>query len=203
MTRRAVAVVCLVAVVFASSLGWGSDHPVTTIERFQDLLKGVLKSETRRAGLSPSAALRPLVQPPDVRWFLGRAAEEAAGASGVAPGDSIRYDVEVGLLDYGVKYDNLRRDGILGGRFVDRIVRVRVRTRFAERASGRVLWESDADTTAVDSIAVADISGIEHPNVVATHGVVPAEGFFSGWAEPLVVVGSIVVAVFLLFSIRS
>jgi hypothetical protein len=201
LTLRAIG--CLVAVMFAAASGRGSEPPVTTIERFQDLLKGVMRSETRLAGISPSGAIHTLVQPPDVRWFLGRAADEGVNAPGAPPGDSARVDVEVGLLDYGVRYDNLHRDGILGTRLVDRIVRLRVRTRFVERSTGRLLREADADTSAVDTVAVADIGAVEHPNLVATHGVIPAEGFFSGWAEPLVVVGSVVVAVFLLFTIRS
>jgi hypothetical protein len=76
-------------------------------------------------------------------------------------------------------------------------------TTCTDRSKGRIVWRSDADTTAVDTVSASDITSIEHPNVPATHASLPSEGFFSGWAEPLVVVGSIVVAVFLLFTIRS
>jgi hypothetical protein len=36
-----------------------------------------------------------------------------------------------------------------------------------------------------------------------TKGYLPPEGFFSTWAEPLVIIGAIAVAVYLLFTVRS
>jgi len=54
-----------------------------------------------------------------------------------------------------------------------------------------------------DTVAVSDVGDIEQASIPVTRGVLPAEDFFSGIAEPLVVVGAIAVAIFLLFTVRS
>jgi hypothetical protein len=177
----------------------------STLERFQELLRSSVRAETQRAGLGDAGNLHSLVQPPEVRWFLGLAAQEGCSDSlqSRQASDSVAYDVEISVIEYGVRYDNLRQEGIFGSRSVDRVVNMHIQTRFTERSSARVVRQSEMDTTATDTVEVSQISQIEHPNVVATHARLPEEGFFSGWAEPLVVVGSVVVAVFLLFTIRS
>jgi hypothetical protein len=54
-----------------------------------------------------------------------------------------------------------------------------------------------------DVVEVSLIESLENPSVPQTHGVFPPEGFFAGWAEPLVLLGAVAVAVYLLFTVRS
>jgi len=54
-----------------------------------------------------------------------------------------------------------------------------------------------------DTIQVSQVPLLEDPNVPVTQGTLPAEGFFSSLAEPLIMIGAVAVAVYLLFTVRS
>ena len=69
--------------------------------------------------------------------------------------------------------------------------------------TGEILWSDDLLEQYSDTIEYAALSSIENPGVPMTKGKLPSEGFFSTEFEPLVVLGTIAVAVILLFSVRS
>jgi hypothetical protein len=54
-----------------------------------------------------------------------------------------------------------------------------------------------------DTILLSQVESIEQPAIPSTRGTVPPEDFFSGLVEPLVIVGAVAVAIFLLFTVRS
>ena len=54
-----------------------------------------------------------------------------------------------------------------------------------------------------DTIRVSAIPSLEDPGVPLTQGALPPEGFFSSLVEPLVMLGAVAVAVYLLFTVRS
>jgi hypothetical protein len=54
-----------------------------------------------------------------------------------------------------------------------------------------------------DTIGLSQIEGVEHAALPVTRGTIPQEDFFSGIAEPLIIVGAVAVAIFLLFTVRS
>jgi hypothetical protein len=178
---------------------------VSNLQRFQELVRDAVHTASVRLSLAPGTTIKATINPPDVRWFLSTSVEKALGISraGTASADSSIVAADVALLSYGIRYKNIRHEGMFGPRLLDRETYVRVTVRFSGPVVPGGFYESEADTTALDTIDVADVERIEHPNVPATHANLPPEGFFSGWAEPVVVVASIVVAVFLLFTIRS
>jgi hypothetical protein len=50
---------------------------------------------------------------------------------------------------------------------------------------------------------MSDVESLENSGIPATHGVIPKEGLFSTFLEPLVAIGAMAVAVYLLFHVRS
>jgi hypothetical protein len=126
-------------------------------------------------------------------------------AKGLSVNEDTASPVEAsfGLKNGSVKYSNIRRDGFLGTKIVDRSFNLQLTTKILDRRSGTILFQSDVEDSASDTIALSQIEQVENPAILMTKGVVPREGFFSNVAEPLILLGSIAVAVLLLFNVRS
>jgi hypothetical protein len=152
---------------------------------------------------SPRVSVR--IAPPDVAWFLQDAVERPFRARNcvISASDSTRYSVEFGAVEMNVQYSNLRRPGIFGSRVLDRMVVLLARLRLVDRATGVVVMTGERKAFFSDTIDLSEIERIEHSAVPVTRGTLPPEDFFSGIAEPLVIVGAVAVAIFLLFTVRS
>jgi hypothetical protein len=152
---------------------------------------------------SPRVSVR--IAPPDVAWFLQDAVERPFRARNcvISASDSARYGVEFGAVEMNVQYSNLRRPGIFGSRVLDRTVVLLARLRLVDRATGVVVMTGERKALFADTIDLSEVERIEHSAVPVTRGTLPPEGFFSGIAEPLVIVGAVAVAIFLLFTVRS
>lgn len=152
-----------------------------------------------------SPAVRITVSPADVRWFLEEPVAKAFRSRGwsVVISDSARFVVDFAALAMSVKYDNVRRPGLFASRVVDRTVRLGVQVRVADRVTGVVLKGEEKAAEHSDTVELSTIESLETLWVPATRGTLPPEGFFSGWAEPLIVIGSVAVAIYLLFTVRS
>jgi hypothetical protein len=152
---------------------------------------------------SPRVTVR--IAPPDVAWFLQDAVERPFRARNcvISASDSTRYSVEFGAVEMNVQYSNLRRPGIFGSRVLDRMVVLLARLRLVDRATGVVVMTGERKGFFSDTIDLSEIERIEHSAVPVTRGTLPPEDFFSGIAEPLVIVGAVAVAIFLLFTVRS
>lgn len=140
------------------------------------------------------------VAPRETAWALEQ--DFVAGLkAGSSKGEGRSFEAcELGLLDARVEYDNIRRNGFLGRKMVDRIVRVAVRVKL-EGGGGTRYREFQKE--ARDTVAVADIEHLETPGMPMTHGSLPPQGFFDDLIEPVIFLGSIGVAVYLLFAVRS
>jgi hypothetical protein len=119
-----------------------------------------------------------------------------------AAGES-ELSVDFSIGDIRVEYSNIRRDGFLGSRLVDRRVSLLLSAKAFERKSGAVRIAKDYAEQATDTIPLSAVPGIESPLLPLTRGSVPSEGFFTNVAEPLVMLGAIAVAVYLLYSVRN
>jgi hypothetical protein len=152
---------------------------------------------------SPRVTVR--VVPPDVAWFLQDAVERPFRGRNcvISANDSARYGVEFGAVGMNVQYTNLRQNGMFGSRVLDRSVALRARLRLVDRVLGTVVMTGERRAVYSDTIGLSQVEGIEHAAVPATRGTIPAENFFSGIVEPLVIVGAVAVAIFLLFTVRS
>jgi hypothetical protein len=107
---------------------------------------------------------------------------------------------ELGLLDARVEYDDIRRDGFLGRKIVDRVVRIAVRVKLE---GGRGTRYREFQKEARDTVGVSGVDRLETAGLPMTRGSLPAQGFFDDLIEPVIFLGSIGVAVYLLFVVRS
>jgi hypothetical protein len=111
--------------------------------------------------------------------------------------------MDLGLLGAHVGYANVRRTGFLGSKVVDRTVSVELSAMIADKQGGGVLLSRTFSRTMDDMVELSDIERLENPGIPATHGVLPGEGFFSMILEPVVAIGAVAIAVYLLFHVRS
>jgi hypothetical protein len=156
--------------------------------------------------LQPPDSLRVLiaVEPSGTYWFIEEAISRALRERKIQPvPDGGDWRLECGVKDAHVQYSNVRREGLLGARVVDRTTALALWLRVSDRQPARFLLDQEWRSQRTDTINVSDVDHVEHPGVAATHAVVPSEGFFTSWLEPLILVGAIGVAVFLLFTTRS
>ncbi|MGA9116622.1 MAG: hypothetical protein WB626_07600 [Bacteroidota bacterium] len=90
-----------------------------------------------------------------------------------------------------------------GGDPMERRVELAAGVMVRERVSGRTLLLRDFHLVRRDTVGVRELEGIENAAVPASRGRRPEEGLLSGFVEPLLLMGAIGVAVFLLFRVRS
>jgi len=177
----------------------------TNLQCFQTLVTEIADSVAGISVPSDSPSIHLIVDPADIRWFLQDAVMQSFRTRGwrTAIPDSARFTGSVGLVRMLVTYANVRRIGLLGTKVLDRKIQITAMTRLEDNRRDLVLWSGERSTEFSDTIELSDIESLEHPSIPATHGSIPAEGFFFGWVEPLVIIGAIAVALFLLFTVQS
>jgi hypothetical protein len=156
--------------------------------------------------LHPPESLRVeiAVEPPGTYWFIEEAMSRALRSRKIQPvPEDGEWRIECAVKDAHVQYAHPRREGILGAHVLDRTASLALWMRVSARATSRYLIDQEWQAQQTDTINVSDVDRVEHPGVAATHAIVPPEGFFSSWLEPLIFVGAIGVAIFLLFTTRS
>ncbi|HUI11675.1 MAG TPA: hypothetical protein VL221_15175 [Bacteroidota bacterium] len=196
------AAVALAGVLRAQTAGASAP---TNLRIYQTLAGSLGDSLAALIPASDTPRVNVHVAPADVAWFLQGDVERAFSARrcDVRTGDSARYDAGLGATVMRVRYTNLRRSWMFGPHLVDRSVTLTARTRLADRLEGRVLESGEHTASFTDTVAVDAVQDLEQAAIPVTKGVLPGEDFFSGIAEPLVVVGAVAVAIFLLFTVRS
>ncbi|MBP1647858.1 MAG: hypothetical protein H6Q32_839 [Bacteroidetes bacterium] len=113
------------------------------------------------------------------------------------------YEAELGVLEMRVVYGEVRSDGLFSGNVVDREVHLSASAKLVDRRSSVLTVSREFRQTSVDTVLVSEIPQLEDPNIPITQGAPPGEGFFSSLAEPLILLGAVAVAVYLLFTVRS
>jgi len=154
---------------------------------------------------SDSSSVAVTVLPAGEAWFLEEPVFRAARARGCIPDffPGARYTAEFGITDMRVELMNPRRPGLFSARLVDRTVTLALWGKIVDRTSGRLLVGETWREQCTDTVCVEDLERLETPGIPATRGVLPAEGLFTSFLEPLILLGAVGVAVFLLFTSRS
>ncbi|MGB5872679.1 MAG: hypothetical protein WBG01_07890 [Bacteroidota bacterium] len=152
-----------------------------------------------------TGSVRVEIQPDDYGWFMEPDIGNSMRDAGWRPtlSATATYLAQFGVDQILVEYYNIRKDGFFGTKLMDRQISMLVNARVVETGSGDILWGDDLLEKYADTVEYATLSGIESPGVPLTRGELPSEGFFSSVFEPLLVLGTIAVAVILLFSVRS
>ncbi len=182
-----------------------SQEPPRTITVFQRQAGAIAERAYAAAHARDSARIVLSVVPEGSAWFLEQPIFEVTRHAGFVPrGDSsAAYVVEFGVNDMHVVYRNARRTWFLGTSVIDREVSLAMWTTVHDRATGEIVLAEQFDESFADTIAVADVERLETPGVPATRGTLPPAGFFSNVLEPVIFIGSVAVAIYLLFSVRS
>lgn len=176
-----------------------------TLRIMQDMMTSVADSLFAPVPPSPGLTVQTTILPPATYWYLEQPALDALRRRNLVPSQSpdADYAAQFGVTRSGVVYDNLRRTWFLGSQIVDRSVQLTVWIKIVERKTGTVLLAQESHRSFTDTVDVADVESLETPGIPATRGALPSPGLFSSIVEPVVLVGSIAVAIILLFSVRS
>jgi hypothetical protein len=179
--------------------------PATNLRIYQSLATSLGDSLADRFPGADSQRVSVRIAPPDVAWFLQDAVERPFRAKNcvISGNDSARFGVDFGATVMNVQYSNVRRDGMFGSRVLDRAVVLQAHLRLVDRFMGTVIMTGERKAGYSDTIPLSKVESIEHAAIPSTRGTVPPEDFFSGLVEPLVIVGAVAVAIFLLFTVRS
>ena len=155
--------------------------------------------------LGEGDSVRVLVRPVESAWYVEGPLLRAFAEHGRFPTLSLSAgrEVDIGLLTAKVEYANVRGHGFFAQRVLDRTVRVEFTGKIVDTRSGTIVVNRDFAGSARDTVEFSELERLESAGIPGTHGVVPAEGFFSSILEPLVMIGAVAVAVFLLFRVRS
>lgn len=145
------------------------------------------------------------VEPPAF-WFVFDAFERAVRAQGgvvVAAGDPSVARLEVNVVEAATRYVEPRRSWIFGPVDVERSIRVHLRVRAQLSDSLRPVSTGTALREWRDTVAASSVAALETDGVPATRSSLPEGDWFDDFAEPIIVAAAIVVAIVLLFTVRS
>jgi hypothetical protein len=182
---------------------WGvciAQTVVTNLDLLQKMMGETAAEVRHRLPLSGEEGGTVSVLPADVGWALDRDAVRAFLPAPSA-GDSTGVHAVFGVRDVQITYDEAERDGLFGEKTVKRTVRMIVAARVTRQ--GSLLFAEDLPRQNTDRIPVNAIATVDHPTLAIARGTVESEGVFQGMAEPLILIGAIGIAVFLLFHVRS
>jgi hypothetical protein len=145
------------------------------------------------------------VKPEASAWLVQGDISEAIRKGGhtVVVAMPAAFQADLGILDMRVSYRNPRTEGMFTGKVVDREVALSIEARLVDQRSGVVTLTREFREALRDTVSISAVPTLEDMNVPVTQGTLPGEGFFSSLVEPLVMLGAIAVAVYLLFTVRS
>jgi hypothetical protein len=157
------------------------------------------------AGEGPWQRVQLSVEPPAF-WFVFDAFERAVRVQGgtvVAAGESSAARLEVNVVEAATRYADPRRSWVFGPVDIARSIRVHLRVRAQRADSLRTVSTGSALREWRDTVAAAGVAALETDGVPATRATLPEGDWFDDFAEPIIVAAAIVVAVVLLFTVRS
>jgi len=183
----------------------GQTVPSSNLNLFRALAETTALKMCDHFALDPGVSVSITLLPKEIAWILEPGIYNVLRKRGfdVRNGDSVSYSFELGWDRGTVAYSNVRRDGFFGPRIVDRMVTLGLSVKVIDRGRGGTVRTSEFEETLRDTIALADVVQVEQPAHPMTRGTLPSEGFFTTFVEPLILVGSIAIAVLLLFNVRS
>ncbi len=116
-----------------------------------------------------------------------------------APGELIVPHVDIVIEYAGIEYGEMFRDGWFGPHFVQR--HAMLSGNYIQIFSGGEIRNFTLETT--DTVNVDGIKFLENESFSFTSGSLPSEPFISGWAEPVIAIGTAAVIIAIFFSVRS
>ena len=174
----------------------------TNLEQILGLInKSVVKIDS--AVHSTKVAAVTVTSSPNLEILKPKVLEKFSGNGYQLKLESSAGDVKVfyTILNCGVEYSDIRKNGLFGSTIMDRNVTLK---------GSSIITLSDGSIKPVeinenvkDVINVDDVKMIEDASLPFTQAQIPQIPFFSNLLEPIIVVGTLVATVILLFTIRS
>jgi len=107
--------------------------------------------------------------------------------------------VDIVMEGAGVEYGEMFRDGWFGTHYIQRYSTIFGNYLQTFSESGKREFE----ITRIDTVKVDDIKFLENDSFPFTKGTTPSEPFLSGFAEPLIAIGTAAAVIVIFFTVRS
>jgi len=107
--------------------------------------------------------------------------------------------VDIVMEGAGIEYGEMFRDGWFGTHYIQRYSTIFGNYLQTFSESGKREFE----ITRIDTVKVDDIKFIENDSFPFTKGTTPSEQFLSGFAEPLIAIGTAAAVIVIFFTVRS
>jgi hypothetical protein len=107
--------------------------------------------------------------------------------------------VDIVMEGVGVEYGEMFRDGWFGTHYIQRYSTIFGNYLQTFSESGKIEFEF----TVADTVKVDDLKFIENESFPFTKGTLPSEPFLSGFAEPLIAIGTAAAVIVIFFTVRS
>lgn len=118
----------------------------------------------------------------------------------VQPPDELNIPhVDIVMEGAGVEYGEMFRDGWFGTHYIQRYSTIFGNYLQTFSESGKREFE----LTMIDTVKVEDLKFIENDSFPFTKGTTPSEPFLSGFAEPLIAIGTAAAVIVIFFTVRS
>lgn len=136
-----------------------------------------------------------ILRPKIIEIFVnhGYTVKGAGGDAGIS--------VEYSLTSARVDYKNAFSDGLFGGTLLER--EVTVNSSILAKGSDKTIHPFQFKETISDTVRLNDVAMLESPALPFTQSPIPALPFLSNLWEPIIVTGTLIVTVILLFTVRS
>ena len=105
------------------------------------------------------------------------------------------------LISVNVEYKNSYSDGLFAEIALEREIKINGSVSIIK--SNRIIKPFGFTETGMDTVQLDEITDIEDKSVPFTLGQIPSQPLLSTFWEPIVVVGTLIAAVILLFTVRS
>jgi len=179
--------------------------PQSNLTLIRGLLARAADSVVTVLAGQPPGGVTLQVRPPEIAWLAEEQFSNRLRQSEWPPfsGPHVGWSLLIVVDEISVVYSDPREGGLFASGLLDRTVGVAVRVRATSGESAEPAVDVRYTPTVRDTIASTDVEFVETSYLPFTQGRVPQGGFFSSLLEPVVVIGTIAVAVLLLFTVRS
>jgi len=222
LKKKLLGVVVLLFVLEGTSLcsvSGGNDmhgSTKTNLEVLQTILVKLSKDIAAQSKFEGGDRVAVRIQPADDSWLVGQSLTAALRELGaqvfsdsLPKGDQLarattpRYSVNAMIVNMQIHYDTPFHDGIFGPEKVRRTAAVSLAYQSSDDETKEIRSSRTLSQDDVDTVLVGEIATLEQPALKSTHAILPDENAMDRFLEPLIIVGTTAVAVYLFFHIRS
>ncbi len=176
--------------------------PRNNLDVVQRLASDIGKRIANR--LEGKDTVRLKVYPEESSWYVAAGLKTGLAEAGrvTTADDRSEITAEFFLHDLSIRYEEPRGDAVFGERIVDRAVTLSLAATITHGIKP-IITDERFSQSMRDTVRLDDIERLENILIPASKGSMEEDGFFSTILEPVVLIGAIGVAVFLLFHVRS